>query len=300
MGFATGLMTYVGATLVASTVTRKVDVVAVAVASAAVVFALVSALWIPPEHTLVRFLVAILGFVVAMRTVDLLRDRRRWSWRDRLWLFTAVVDVRNIEAMPPRRDPMRWWVVLAYAGLATLGWEIAHVDALGSLGWATRYAGGAMFIYGIADAACGLTVEAHAVRGLKVPPQHHAPILATSVGAFWSQHYNLNVSDWIGRHIHRPIARMGRRRWALAAAFAFSAAFHMWLAWVPLDVAMAASMAAFFLVQGAAVLLERTLSRWRHWPARLRRAWTLAWVLIPSPLFVEPFLRIIEGQFQAL
>jgi hypothetical protein len=95
--------------------------------------------------------------------------------------------------------------------------------------------------------------------------------------------------------VHRPVARIGQPRLGLAAAFGFSAAFHMWLSWVPLDAPMALSMGAFFLAQGVAVVIERSFSGFRRLPELVRRAWTLAWVLLPSPLFVEPFLRILEG-----
>lgn len=296
MSTATGVLSYGAAVLVAALVTGRRGWHRRGLLVLATIVALGASLWIPEEHTLLRFVAGMLGFVVAMRAADLLRDRRRWSLGERLWLFTAVVDVRNIEPMPVRRAPRRWLAILAYATLATAGWAVAHLDVTGAWSPFVRYAGGAMFIYGIADAACGLAVEGHAALGMRLPPQHHAPILATSVGAFWSKHYNLNVSDWIARHIHRPLVRRGHARWGLAAAFGFSAAFHMWLAWIPLDLTMAASMGAFFVVQGVAVILERTLPVLRRQPVAIRRGWTLAWILLPSPLFVEPFLRIVEGQ----
>ena len=107
-----------------------------------------------------------------------------------------------------------------------------------------------VFIYGIADFAGLGTTTLYAANGMRIPRQHHAPILATSVGAFWSRHYNLNVSDWLSRNFYRPLARRGLPLAGLALAFCVSAIFHVWLAYVPLDVPMALSMGAFFLLQG--------------------------------------------------
>ena len=89
------------------------------------------------------------------------------------------------------------------------------------------------------------------------------------------------------------MARRGHAGWGLALAFVVSAAFHAWLAWVPLGARMAASMGAFFLVQAVAVGLERLLCQ-GAWPRPLQHLWTLAWMLGSAPLFVEPFLRIVS------
>ena len=100
-----------------------------------------------------------------------------------------------------------------------------------------------MFIYGVADAVCQGTSAVYALGGMRIPPQHHAPILAPSVGAFWAKHYNRNVSDWLRRNVYTGLARRSPLA-GLAAAFAVSALLHVWLAYVPLDVPMALSMGA--------------------------------------------------------
>ena len=53
-------------------------------------------------------------------------------------------------------------------------------------------------------------------------------------------------------------------------------------------------MAAYFVIHGAGMLLERRLGV-GMWRVGARRAWTLAWVLVPSPLFIEPALRMLAG-----
>jgi hypothetical protein len=59
---------------------------------------------------------------------------------------------------------------------------------------------------------------------------------------------------------------------------------------------MAITMAAFFCVQAVPVALERRWPALRRAPIAVRRSWTIAWPVLPSPLFVEPFLRMLEGQ----
>lgn len=261
------------------------------VAMLATAAAIAAPLCVPAEHTFVRFLLAALALVLLMRLVDLATDRRSWPASMRARMFIGLVDLRDAKPMPRRFDPLVIVVVALYLGLAALGWWLAHATEHALLRWL----GGVLVIYGLADVACATTVPLYAALGLRIPPQHHAPILATSVGAFWSQHYNLNVSSWLARHVHRPFARRGRATLGLAIAFLASALAHAWVAWAPLDLCMALTMAAFFAVQAVPVIAERRWPGLARLPRPARRAWTLAWLLLPSPLFVEPFLRILEG-----
>ena len=253
--------------------------------------AIAAPLCVPAPHTFVRFVLAALALVVLMRLVDLATDRRTWPASIRARMFTGLVDLRDATPIPPRFDPVSLVVVALWLGLAALGWAIAHAtdDRI------VRWLGGVLVVYGLADVACATTVPIYAALGLRIPLQHHAPILATSVGAFWSKHYNLNVSTWLARHVHRPFARRGRAALGLAIAFLASALAHAWVAWAPLDLPLALVMASFFAVQAVPVLVERRWPAFARLPATARRAWTIAWLLLPSPLFVEPFLRILEG-----
>jgi hypothetical protein len=277
LALAVGVL--VGATLSAA-LTRGVG------RALAVVVALLCGFVVPPEHTFLRFVFAVQGFVVLMRALDLWADPRDWSWRFRVWLLSTAVDVRD--AVPVARRLGGILPIAGYAILAASGWWLSQV---GSDLPPLRWLGGAIMIYGIADAACGLAVVAFAAAGYEIPLQHRSPILACSVGEFWSKHYNCNVSAWLSRHFHRPLARQGHPRLGLLAAFGFSAAIHFWVAFVPLGLRMAALMGVFFVVQGALIVLERALQI-HAWPVALRRAWTIAWLLVTSPLFVEPFLRL--------
>jgi hypothetical protein len=258
-----------------------------ALAAIAGVGASTCALLVPAEHTFARFLFTALGFVVVMRILDLRIDRRAWSTRMRVWLFTGVVDVREARPIPRRTDTRPLVAIALYLALAGLGWWLAR-DL-----W--RWGGGVLLIYGLADAVCGVAVPLHALFGWQIPRQHRAPILATSVSAFWSTHYNLNVSRWLARHFHRALARRGRARLGVLLAFGVSALVHAIIAWVCLDLPMALAWFAFFGVQGIAAALERSWPGFANLPVLARRVWTIAWLLLPSPLFVEPFLRILQS-----
>ncbi len=296
MELVLALSLYVASILLAAVYTAR-DRFSPVLVTVAAIGGLCCGLLVPAELTLVRFIIATSGFALVMRVVDLWVDRR-WPLPMRLWLCAALVDVREIELIRPTLDRRRLVAVVLYAVLAGAGWWLSHGLAErfdGPLAWALRWGGGVVLIYGIADAACQLVVLAYARLGYRIPEQHHAPILATSVGRFWSRHYNLNVGAWLSRHFHQPLRRRGRPRLGLLAAFAFSTLFHVWLAWVPLDLPLAASMGAFFVVQGLLVVVERSWPRFRSWPVSARRAWTIGWIVVSSPLFVEPFLRILEG-----
>jgi hypothetical protein len=143
----------------------------------------------------------------------------------------------------------------------------------------------------MADAAAALTRFVTIGLGTAVSKQHDQPILSRSAREFWSLRWNLNVRDWLHRHCHRPLAR--RRQHALGIVFAFfvSTLIHFWMVIVPLGLFWAAIMASFFVLQGIVVLFESRLSLAR-WPIPLQHAWAVVAVLGPSPLFVEPMLRI--------
>jgi hypothetical protein len=143
----------------------------------------------------------------------------------------------------------------------------------------------------MAEGANQLTTFGWNAAGYRIPPQHRAPILSTSVGEFWSRRWNLNVRDWLYRHCHRPLARRGHPVLGVVAAFAVSALIHYWFIAVSLGIGWGLVMASFFVLQGLLVLVEARFSL-AAWPGWLRRAWTVAAVGGPSPLFVEPCLQL--------
>ncbi len=120
-----------------------------------------------------------------------------------------------------------------------------------------RWLGGALLIYGAADAANALTVTLLAAGGVRAPLQHRAPALARSVREFWAQRWNLNVQAWLARHAFRPLARRGHPRLGITAGFVLSALLHFWLVAAPLGLRWALPMAGFFLLARPEALAPR-------------------------------------------
>ena len=81
---------------------------------------------------------------------------------------------------------------------------------------------------------------------------------------------------------------------AVVGTFAASALLHFWFALAAAGLAMALSLAGFFLIQGLLVVVERRIAV-RRWPPLAQRAWTAGCVLLPLPLLLEPVLRIADS-----
>jgi hypothetical protein len=185
---------------------------------------------------------------------------------------------------------------IAYAGLATVGLMIAVDLAPSTDGiwyWVLRWSGGALFFYSLADAVEGGVRTLYRAAGVVVPRQHVLPIVSRSVQEFWGKRWNRAVGMWLRAHCFVPFARRGWARLGFVAAFCASAVFHAYFTLVAVGWAMAVTMLIFFLIQGVFVLCELRMgvARWR---LALAHAWTIIAVLGCSPLFIEPFLRILH------
>lgn len=243
-----------------------------------------------PGPPLLRGTLALLGFWGAARVLDLARETREFSPGRRVFHVLALIDTRQLRFVRPRFDRR----ALAFAAAAT--WAAWHVlDLAGRTPPPLRWLLGVAFLYFAAEAL------SHALRlvlraaGAEAPPLHRTPIAARSLREFWGERWNLVVSRWLRAHCYMPLARRRRPVLGLALAFVASAALHAWSVGVALGPAAAASMGGYFLIQGVLLALEHRLDIDR-WPAPAGRAWMLAGTLLPSPLFIEPLLRVFEGR----
>ena len=252
-----------------------------------VAFATLATPWlVPVEFPLARAAVVHSTLFIVMRAIDLARDPtpRSLPWR---WLFLmSIADLRKVESIRPTLDVAAIRSTIGYFVLAAVGVVLVQH------GW--RWVGGVLLIYAVADCAQAALRGLAAALGNRVPIMHRMPITATSVRAFWSRHWNLTVSWWLRDHVAEPLRRAGHPALGLVAAFVVSAAVHLWLVFVPIGLGPAITMAAFFVVQGILAALEGPLHV-RRWPTWSRHVWTLAAVLVPSPLFVEPFIGVVIG-----
>ncbi len=250
---------------------------------------------LPQESVLARGLFALWTILIFLRSVDLATERRSSPLGLRIALMFVVFDIRAARRCAPEVQPRAFavGVLLALLSIAALGGAILFLPRLATpWHYPLRWLAGAVFVYATADAANFLTTASYRGLGWKIPPQHDHPILSRSVGEFWSKRWNINVHAWLMRHTFRPFAARKRPVLGLCCAFFVSALLHWWLIYAALGFAWAIPMGAFFLLQGLLVLSERAVRIERFNPV-LQRSWTVGWMLVTTPLFVEPFLRLI-------
>jgi D-alanyl-lipoteichoic acid acyltransferase DltB (MBOAT superfamily) len=144
-------------------------------------------------------------------------------------------------------------------------------------------------VFALLDGVLALVVAAF---GRAVPPVNRAPYLATSLSDFWSRRWNSIINTLLREHVYRPFAGRGAIV-AMTWVFAASAALHAYLVGMLLGVWATLAWTVFFLVQALGMWLERRV-RVRRWPKAWGHAWTLGWLLVLYPLFVEPLLMLLE------
>ncbi len=239
---------------------------------------------------LLRGLLALVGFWGAARVLDLARMPIPLSPVHRAIFVVALIDTRNLRWSRPRVDLGAFtktavWVPI---GLAAL-WAAAQCVDQRPLRWAL----GALVVYALGEALEGLLRGLVGLVGAETPPLHRDPIVSRSLREFWGERWNLVVNRWLRTHCYLPMARRRRPALGLGLAFLASAALHAWFIGVALGPAMAASIGLYFVIEGLLLALEGPLGVER-WPEPLGRAWMLACTLLPSPLIVEPILRLVE------
>lgn len=210
--------------------------------------------------------------------------------------MVAMFDLRELQRQPARVDLREGLWFGSHLGLFATCWYLiylrpASLSNAGETG--IRWTLGLALIYCLAELIQSSQLLVYHALGFELPRINDYPLRSLSLSEFWGRRWNRVVSAWLNENVFRPLARKRKAKLGLAAAFGASAALHFWLAWLPLDVRAGLTMASFFLVQGLALLAERTLGQTR-WPRPLRRLWTLAWIAVPSPLFIEPALAMLD------
>jgi hypothetical protein len=248
---------------------------------------------------------------VCLKVIGLARERAPRSALFRALHLLVLHDLRHDAAFrglaagerPWLKPELRWrllfvsclWGVAA----APLLWlALFQAPALPApSGWLLRCAAGLGFAYTGVEGALGLFEFVYRACGLRPPIFHQQPILATSVAEFWGRRWNRIVGSWLFGACYRPLAARGQPALGLIAAFLASAVLHLYFTWAAVGLAAGVRMALFFVLQLPLLWLERWLSQSR-WPSPARRLWTLGWLGLCSPLFVEPMLDILAGGFE--
>jgi hypothetical protein len=250
---------------------------------------------VPPEWVFARFVLALLTALVLGRSLDLALRDHSLSYRGRMWMFVALFDVRRVRRGPGGLDHRELAWLLVHAGLALVGWFGTFEWAPQLVGWSywsCRWAAGLLFCYGLMESVHSTLLILYRAVGIHHVRINVQPIVSTTLVEFWGRRWNRVVAGWLRDYAFWPLARRGHPKLGIAAAFAASTALHFWVSWPPLGVVGGLTMGSFFVAHGAALLLERRLAV-VHWPRGGQRAWTVAVLVVTSPLFVEPMLQIL-------
>lgn len=126
-------------------------------------------------------------------------------------------------------------------------------------------------------------------KGVTARPLMNRPMTSTSLGEFWGRRWNTAFRDLTHRFLFRPCAQWFGPRGGILAGFLFSGVIHDLVISVPARGGYGGPT-AYFAIQGAAMLLERSAfgraiglgSRWRG------RVFAIVILLAPVTLLFHP------------
>lgn len=241
---------------------------------------------VPAELRVERTISALFALLVAMKLVDLMRERPVRDLAARVAHVLIAPDLRTGRPAPPAFNAWAFGTgLLAFAAMFTAIEAVDHLPGVLPLRWLLGAAGVVLLAEGTDRLIQGL----FRLGGLQLPPLQNAPVMSVTVAEFWGHRWNALVRAWLAAVCFRPLARRRRPLAGLALAFFGSAGIHWYLALPAVGLFWASLMGGFFLVQGGIVLLERRLGV-ASWPVPASRAWTITMMLGTAPMFVEPVL----------
>jgi hypothetical protein len=134
------------------------------------------------------------------------------------------------------------------------------------------------------------------------PPMNH-PIQSTSVSEFWGRRWNTAFRDLTSQFLFKPLARRIGPTAALVIGFVTSGIIHDVVISVPAGGGYGGPT-AFFCIQAAAILFERTSTGRAIGLGAGWRGWLFALLILLGParlLFHDPFvLRVVVPFMEAL
>ncbi len=255
----------------------------------------------------ITMIVAILGGIVMLKTIDWLANPRHQDERLRVFLALTFWPALQIEDVGVRIGGLeRRGSAVRRLGAGAVSLVVGLLlTALGqSLDLPARgiwldSSLKALEIYALAGGANSLMVGAFALAGYRVADAFRYPILARSVLDFWSR-YNVWIHRWLKRHVFEPIGRRGRRpALGILAVFALSGLLHEYLMVLAIPELIGAPVRILRVAWGGGPWRrlagpEVSDSRGASSPARLAIAATLAFVLATAPIFILCMDRFID------
>ncbi len=260
-----------------------------------VLFACVCVWWMEGGR-FVRFAAALIGAVLFARSVGFVLEGAALSRRQRLLTLLAICDARRLERVAPQFDAGKLLSTALHGlGCALVVLTLIETPLRGphAQHWLLRWLLGAVAVYMFVPSVIGTVESLWLAAGWRLPPSHRHPVLARSVAEFWSRRWNLIVHRYLWRYAFIPVLGKNGPTLALAWVFFLSGLLHAWYVAVVFRGEFLIVTLLFFNAQTVFILFERARSI-RHWPRAAQHLWTTSCLLLPSPAFVEPVLRIFS------
>jgi hypothetical protein len=272
-------------------------------ASLALALGSLCAPWFAPQGSVLRAFVALYLLWACTKVFDMTRDRERRSPLFR-WIWMLVLhDLRRDGyarhgARPELRPGLLASALVALAlTFAALFLALFVAPTLApAAGWLLHHGAGILVCYFGVEGALRTFEFFDRCFGLSPPVLHQHPVLSLSLAEFWGRRWNRVVGHWLFTALYRPLALRQHPVLAVLAAFVGSALLHQYFTWAAIGFGWSLIMASFFLLQVPLLLLEAAF-RQQRWPRPLRRAWTVACLVLSSPLFVAPTLMTLSHGF---
>lgn len=187
--------------------------------------------FLAPPEPLPRALLAFLGLLTLLKTVEIGSAPAHWPAGRRLWHLLMPFDVRRTRAVKPGFDTGLLGRIAMLGALGAFAlFVLLHVRAqTGTARDLGRLLCGVVIVYVWVEATSEAVRFAHRTVGIEVPPIQRAPIRARSVGEFWGERWNRPWSDWLRRAVFLPLARRRLPALGLFAAFVVSGLMHAWM-----------------------------------------------------------------------
>ena len=231
--------------------------------------------------------------IVALRVIDLSVEQPSRPVALRVLHTFMPFDTRLATRCRPNLNALQLLEAVAWGALSYVAFKGAENSPVSTAAdhYAIRWLFGLFWVVALFETISRTIRTITAMFSVEIPTLHDAPYKARSLREFWSVRWNKLVGRWLREHCYTPLARRGYDRLALAASFAGSAAIHLYITSVLLDVQWGLIMASLFLLQLPFLRAEDALNIRRR-SALVGRIWTLGVLILLSPLFTEPALRI--------
>jgi hypothetical protein len=244
---------------------------------------------------LIKFLLAFSISLIFLKTIDLLRDKRVYSFRQRLLHLVFLWDSREGQPIQPmfkskiEAEAIAWFFVSSLMMWLVVSHFLVPAN---TVEFVIKSVAGAILIYaGFESLTRQLEVLAGCI-GIQIPVLHDAPIKSTSIREFWGDRWNRIIGNCLKFHLYSTFRKKDQKLLGSVAVFTGSAILHWYQMYCALDFKTSLVMASFFFVQIILLFAENLLYINKRTTA-VARTWTIAMILVTSPLFTWPMFELV-------